>query len=561
MKKILFGICLLLSWLGHIPCAKATVEPDSKARYYFIQGSLEAAQENMPEAYEYFRKAYELDPQYGDAAFIYGNQRMFVRNDTLQSENELRRSLAMMQKYVDSNPKDVYATQMYGYVTTALDTIEESIRVYEKTYSMMPSETQLLQVLADAYMRSNKGKEALETLKRYEDIEGKSKDVSLKKITFMLAMKDTVGALEEADRLVQENPRDPYSRILKGNLYEVTGNMDSVVKAYKEAEALAPDNGAVKMSLANYYRAKGDSVQLDNMIYEALLSEEFELQDKLGILGDYLQKLLDEKGDKSRGDHLFTVLQEQYAHEPDVLEMAARYAGAKGDYSGAAESIGYAIDMNPTNERYWLMLLSYELTEGKYPEAVKDYGRAKEHLEPSIQLKNLYAAAASMLEDTGEAENIIKGLIDDESPLEITQGEDVRRKMSYDELSWMSSLYCMLGDLYYKKGEIEKGFENYETSLYYLADNALTLNNFAYFLSEEDRELERAKKMSRRSLDLVENNPTYLDTYAWILYKLGEYREAEEYMKLALELAGEMGDENEEYKRHWEAIEKAVEGL
>lgn len=536
-----------------------------KARYYYIQGSLEVANNNMAEAFEYFKKAYETDSTYRDASFTYGNQRLFVRTDTLQSPVELKRSLEMLQDYVDDNPRDLYAAQMYGYVTTALDTVEEAIRVYERTYELMPSETQLLQQLTDAYMRRMDGKGAIGALERYEAIEGKSSEVSLKKITVMLATKDTLGAIKEADSLIEFNPKDPYSRILKGNLYEVVGEMDSVVKAYKEAQALAPDNGAVKMSLANYYRATGDSVMLDNMMYEALLSEDIELQDKLGILGDYLQKLLDDEGDKTRGDHLFSVLRSQYPHEPDVLDMAARYAGAKGEYDIARETIGYAIDMDPTNERYWLMLLSFELTENRYKEAVNDYLKAREHVEPSLRLKNLYAASASMLEDMDEAEKILNDLLKEtDQRLDRTTStqedrQNVRKSLDYDGLEWVSSLYCMLGDLYYKRGDLEKGFEEYENSLYFLNDNALTLNNYAYFLSEADRDLEKAKKMSRRALDLVENNPTYLDTYAWILYKLGEYQEAMDYMKYAMEIAESQGDENDEYKIHYEAIEKALE--
>ena len=550
--------------IGMQPPVSASTQADrGKARYYFTQGSVEMASQNMAEAYEYFKKAYETDSAFMDAAFTYGNQRLFVRNDTLQTDREILRSLKMMQGYVDSNPRDLYAAQMYGYVTTVLDTIEEAVRVYENSYGIMPAETQLLPILADAYMRIMKGKEAIESLERYEKIEGKNKDVSLKKITIMMAMKDTIGSVQEVNSLVASNPRDPYARILKGNLYEVIGDMDSVLTAYKEAEKLAPDNGAVKMSLAQYYREMGDSVMLDNMMYEALLSEEFELEDKLGILGDYLQKLLDAKGDKTRGDHLFSVLQEQYPHEPEVLEMSARYAGAKGDFAGAAEAIEYAIDMDPTNERFWMMLLSYDLTERNYEKTVADYKNAKDHLVPPMQMKNLYAAAASMLEDTQEGENIIRELLSDTDtrlgPYSTPESRDsVRRSISYEGLEWVSSLYCMLGDIYYKRGDLEKGFDEYEISLFFLPDNALTLNNYAYFLSEADRDLEKAQKMSRRSLDLVENNATYLDTYAWILYKMGEYREALDYIKLALEIAEEQGDDNEEYKLHYEAIEKAV---
>ena len=563
ISLILITLLLTLSFIN----ANGNSEEEAKrlkARYYYMEGSVAAAGNNMEEAYEYFKKAYETDPGFTDAAFTYGSQRLFMRSDTLQSEKELMRSLKMLQDYVDRNPADLYAAQMYGYVSNALDTVEETVRVYERSYELMPRETRILPYLADAYMRLMKGKEAVSTLEKYEKVEGKSKDVSLKKITILLAMNDTLAALDEARALIESNPRDPYSRILKGNLYEIVGDMDSVLNAYKEAEALAPENGSVKMSLANYYRAVGDSVMLDNMVYEALLSEEFELDEKLGILGEYLQKLLEESGDKTRGDHLFTVLRTQYPHEPEVLDMAARYAGAKGNMEEAVESVRYAIDMDPTNEQYWLMLLSFDLTQNKYEAAIKDYKESLEHIEPSYRLKNLYAAAASMLDDPLKTEKILYELLS-----ETDQGlnpetstpeslKEVRARLDYEGLEWVSNLYTMLGDLLYKEGETDRSFKEYENSLYFLADNPLALNNFAYFLSEKGRDLEKAKKMSRRSLDLTDNNPTYLDTYAWILYKLGEYREAWEYMKLALELAGEDADENEDYKIHSEAIKAAL---
>lgn len=519
---------------------------------------------NLDRAYEYFKKAYELDPSYKDAAFTYGSQRLFLQTDTLQSGNELSKSLGMIREYVDVNPRDVYATQMYGYVATALDTVEEAIRVYENTYRLLPKETQLLQQLSDSYIRLMKTREAINALERYESIEGKSKEVTLKKITYLIAEGDTIGATTEAEELVKAHPTDPYSLLLKGNLYELIGNRDSVFNAYKAAERLAPENGAVKMSLAQYYRAEGDSVMLDNMIYEALLSEDFELEDKIGILGDYLQKLIDDEGDRKRGDHLFSVIQDQYPHEPDVLDMAARYAGAKGDYKEAAESIGYAIDMDPTNERYWMMLFSFEITDNDYEAVVRDYEKAKKYVTPTMQMKNLYSASVSMLDDSEKAKSIIGDLLIETDPRlnpatsTADDRKNVRSKLNYDNLVWVSSLYCILGDLNYKAGKAEDGFEEYEKSLYFLYDNSLTLNNFAYFLSEEGNDLDKAETMSRKAMELNPNNPTYIDTYAWILYKLGEYQKALEYMEKALELAGEEAAGNEEYQKHLEAIKKAL---
>ena len=150
---------------------------------------------------------------------------------------------------------------------------------------------------------------------------------------------------------------------LNGNLYEVIGNNDSTLAYYQQAESLSPDNGSAKIALANYYKSIGDSVAFDNKMYEALLSEDFDPVQKASILEDYLKNLLNDRSDTGRGDHLFEVLIEQYPHEPEVLDLAARYSGAKGDFAEAEEQIGYAIDLNPTNVEYWGQLMRYQLAD------------------------------------------------------------------------------------------------------------------------------------------------------------------------------------------------------
>ena len=539
-----------------------TGETRRKAKYYFTQGALEASQNNTASAYEYFKKAYETDPSYPDAAYTYGSQRLFMQNDTLQSPIEIMRSLEMMKSYLDENPGDLYASQMYGFITTRLDTLDEAIRVYERVYGLMPSQTQLLMTLADVYMMKGEPKSAVNAIERYEKIEGKSAGVSLKKVTFLLADKDTVQAISEVNDLIAVNPRDSYSRILKGNLYELVGPPDSVLVAYKEAERISPESGAVKMSLANYYRQVGDTVMLDNMVYEALLSEDLELDDKISILGDYLQKLLDDKGEKSRGDHLFTVLKEQYPLEPDLIELSSRFSAAKGEFEEAAEEIEYAINLDVTNERYWLMLMSFLLADSRYSDIVAAYERAQNHIEPSMALKNLYAASASQLKDGKKALKIIDSLLSEINP-ELVDGDmetlrTLRSEMDYETLEWVSSLYCNIGDIEYKLGEIKNGFSAYDKALFFNPENTLALNNYAYFLAESDQDLEKAKEMSWKCIELSGNNPTYLDTYAWILFKLGDLTKALEYQEMAIELAKETNDDNEEYIQHLNEIKKAI---
>lgn len=536
--------------------AVLTVEGNTrdKARYYYLEGARQAAMDHQAEAYEYYKKAYKLDPSLEDAAFSYGSQRLFVRNDTLQGAVETARSLRLIQGYVDAYPKDQYAGEMYSYIASRLDTAEEAIRVLERMEQLMPAETHLLPNLADVYMMKRRHTDAVETINRYEAIEGKSKATALKKMTYLLAGGDTIGAINEATALVESNPRNPDYMILKGNLFEVVGQPDSTLTYFKEAERISPESGHVKMALASYYMERGDSVSLDRALYDALLSEDFALEEKLSILGDYLQKLIDDKGGTERGDYLFDVLTEQYPHEPLLIDLLSRYKAASGNFTEASEQIGYALGLDPTNTTYWIQKMRYELADNRTMDVINTYKEARQHIETPEVIDFMYAAAAAELDNYQDAEKVYGDLIHKMNPtLPIDTAVDAsqyRNSLSYEELQRISTYYNMLGDMYYRAEQLDKAFVAYDNSLYFFPDNILTLNNYAYFLSENGGDLDKALAMSRKALDGDDSNPTYLDTYAWILFKKKEYKEALEYMQLAFDFAETDDNVGAEYYSH-----------
>ena len=553
-----FPLFILVAWVALISGMVAYASPRSadrqKARYYYLEGARCQATNQMPEAYEYYKKAYFTDPTYEEAASAYGMNRLLVPTDSMQSQRELLKSLSLMRPYVDLYPADMSEARSYAYIAGRLDTVSEAIRVYERLDSLRPSVTTTLLQLADAYMMDSQEDNAISALNRFEKIEGKSPQLSLKKMSVMLAKGDTLAAVREADDLIASNPRDSYYYILKGNLYEVIGENDSVLSSYLKAEELNPDNGGAKLSLATYYKSIGDSIGYDQKVYEALLSEDFEMEDKLSLLSEYLQTLLDDDSDTARGDHLFEVIMEQYPHEPSVLDLAARYSSAKGEYEEAIKQIGYAIDLNPTNPMYWQQLMSYQIAAEKGKEAMETFDRAASHIAISDQLRLMYGSAATMAKEYAEAERIFGDLIHyyaPDLPINETITDDSAIKgLKYDDLTRLSSIYSMLGDMYYGAKELEKAYSAYDNSLLFNPGNPLSLNNYAYFLSENNGDLDRAESMARQAIELDPDNDTYLDTMAWVLFKRKEYKEALEFQRKAIEIAEQKGEPAAEFYNH-----------
>ena len=103
----------------------------------------------------------------------------------------------------------------------------------------------------------------------------------------------------------------------------------------------------------------------------------------------------------------------------------------------------------------------------------------------------------------------------------------------------------------------EKMIEAYSALLRFDPRNWMLMNNLAWHLCISGGDLDRAEHLSRQTIMAEPSNPTFLDTYAWILYKKGEYHTAFEYIRIALEKA--KAEAKEEITEHYKAILKKLE--
>ena len=110
----------------------------------------------------------------------------------------------------------------------------------------------------------------------------------------------------------------------------------------------------------------------------------------------------------------------------------------------------------------------------------------------------------------------------------VTVLEKGRKLSANKELTVNFDTY--IGDTYNQLKNKQKAYEAYDRVLKSDPDNIYVLNNYAYYLSLDNQELERALQMSGKTIKAEPKNPTYLDTYAWILYKLERFQEAKKYM-------------------------------
>jgi tetratricopeptide (TPR) repeat protein len=94
--------------------------------------------------------------------------------------------------------------------------------------------------------------------------------------------------------------------------------------------------------------------------------------------------------------------------------------------------------------------------------------------------------------------------------------------------------FSSLGNSLYNLGQRDSAFLNFDKALKINPNDEQVLNNYAYFLSLEKKELEKAKNMAEKVVKKHPKNSTYLDTLAWILFQMGKYEDAFLYMDQAI---------------------------
>jgi tetratricopeptide (TPR) repeat protein len=108
------------------------------------------------------------------------------------------------------------------------------------------------------------------------------------------------------------------------------------------------------------------------------------------------------------------------------------------------------------------------------------------------------------------------------------------KKLSSSNLELLAYFNGQLGDAYNGIKEYEKSDKAYEAALDFDPDNDHVLNNYSYFLSLRKEKLDLAEKMSTKLIERNPEDPTYLDTYAWVLYNLGKFNDAKKYIEKAI---------------------------
>lgn len=538
--NIKYGRISVVSLLVLAVCGMliAATPDQKKSRYLTMLGIQAQTEKNMAEAAQYFQRALELNPDNHEAAYNFGWLTAASANDT----NDVKTALRLMRQYVEAYPDDKTEGNAYAFLARESMDIDEAIRVTKRLADTYPDDSEL--ILNLAMLETMKGNFAAsrDWYNRYEALEGLIPEIATRRMGLWLADHDTVNAIAEVDRLIAERPADPDMYVLKGNLYSYLERPDSAYSMYKLADKIAPDNGGVRMAMVNYFSETADSAAYDEAVYRALLSEDIDLEVKVQMLADYVVPILDSKTSTARADYLLSTLREQYPHEADIQDFSARYSAAKQDWQNAVDQIQVAIDMDPSNKSYLFQKVTYLLPKGDYNEVISicENEEKNDTTLSSIDFSYYGTLAYSASERNDKVlercDMMLHRIFPDAAPID-TLSPALLLQLNEKGRNMLGNIYTMKGDTRYKLKDYDGMKHDYEMALLANPEDAMTLNNYAFYICESGGDIDKALEMAKEAIAIRPDSSTILDTYAWILFKKGEYKEALKYQESAIENA------------------------
>ena len=523
MKKIIAILIILLTATTAVAGKKeaatraVSLADQRKAEYIFVQAQNEKLKGNYDAFYDLLTHAHAIDSTNTAISFYLGMSMLRMNNTT---QERCERGLALMKKHFDAQPDDLYETTFYSDANMRLGHPDEALRAIKLLNESNPNRLELQVRLAEAYSQSGDYERSNATYDSIATLFGNAFQITTSKIDNYIAMHDSVGALKEMRDMLATAPQNATYNITMSGLFQHFGMTDSALYYLDRAQEYAPDNGYIYLTRAEYYNMVGDSVGYEQQIYNALTAEQLDVDSKLGVLLGYIRGRLAEEDTTQRINNLFTVLIQQHPHEAKIHQLYSEYFFAKKDYKGAIEQLSYSLDVNPTDADGWRNMVILNMMDDNYPAAVKASQKALEYNPDNIDLRRYVAGCYHQMKEYEKA---------------IEAYRNTMQMVDSTDVTILSEIYTGMGDTYSEMKDSTKTVECYERALELDPLNSGALNNYAYYLAQRGKDLDRAERMAALAVKDEPDNANFIDTYAWVYFAKKEYSMALLYIKSAVE--------------------------
>ena len=396
---------------------------------------------------------------------------------------------------------------------------KELLDICEKLVKQDNDNVDYLYELANAYLMNDDGNNAIKTYDKIENHLGVSEEISLQKERIFVILKKFDQAAAELKKLIPEFP-DQESRYLSmlAEMYMQAGKTEEAAQYYQKVLDKDPQNPYIHITLSDYYRQKGDKKRSFDELKLGFANKSLDIDTKIRVLLSYFTDNDSYNANKAEVIGLAEILVQTHPEEAKAHSMYGDFLMDEKKYAEARNEYRKVIVLDSSRYAVWEGLLNAEIQLSDYYSLESESSRAIE-LFPLLPIPYLFKGAALMEKKQYEpAVNSFK------TGVKLVSGND----------ALLVQFYSYLGDVYNRMKNYSLSDESYEKALKIEPDNTFVLNNYAYYLSLRNEKLDKAETMSAKAVKLDPANPADMDTYGWVLYKIGKYDEAAEWVGKAI---------------------------
>jgi len=535
MRNLILPLCTaLLLWscsgsknAAQLPKEKENDKSEAR-RILFGETYTDAAKEKVLENYEaaenLYQKALDLNSSSAAAHYELGNIY------SLQEKPQL--ALEQYESAVKYDGANFWFRLSYATALRDLGQTNKAIDEFKSLIVKQPKRIELKYELAQLLLNNGKKTEGLAVINEIEEELGVTEEVSFLKQRVHLSNNDVDAAAAEIQKLIDSYPDEIAYYGILADTYVSNGRKDDALKVYEKMQRLDSTNYKLQFSLAEFYRQDEKDEQYRENLGKAFLNPEMNIDDKVKYVLTFYQVDSKNKALKQEGIDFCQKITQAHPENAKSFALLADFQYFDNQIAAAKDSYITTISLDSSRFPVWNQLIYIFADQGDTAQLVQYSKRAIDLFpnQPTVYLT--YGIGLSQQEKNEAAITYL----------------ELGKDLVLDNPSLKSQFFSSLGDTYHTIKNNEESDNNYDKALSIDPNNIIVLNNYSYYLSLRNEDLQKAKQMSAKSNNLAPNQASFQDTYAWILFQLKEYEEARNWINKAIDNSSEPSGELLEHK-------------
>jgi tetratricopeptide (TPR) repeat protein len=485
--------------------------------YVYVEGIKQKLMGDGGEALKYFEQALEINPG-SDAAYYQMAQIVVANGDLTNGKKYATRAISIDDRNL------WYLVTLAGLYYQEKN-LDSAIMYYEKAVNYFPENLNMQLTLGNLYSENKKYDKAISIFETFDNKYGINDASTIAGVNTLIAAGRYDDALKKTQMLLEQKPDEIMYNGLLAEIYRKRGEKEKALEVYDKLILRNPDNGQVQLSLCDFLLSEKSYDELFRILNSVILNNNVTREDKISLFAKMLE-IPDLVADNK--DNLMInlmVLEANYSTDGIIPLLRVELLIKQTKLAEAALRLEDIIKVNQDNYYAWEKLLFVYLQMGDYKNLTIRGEECATRFNRSFVAKVLYANGAL---ETGRYDIALEEL----RKAEILAG---------DNKDYMVQILTMRADVYYRMKDYTKSFQVFDEALKYSSEDLTVINNYAYYLAEQNLKLKEAEEMARKVIEKEKGNTTYLDTYGWILYKRGKLKEAAKVMETIIN-SGEKPD-------------------